>query len=53
VFVIQKGKRKIYSPASPNILKSEYELLQQNTFHVLDELGEKYKNSQNQTNIVF
>jgi len=53
VFVIQKGKRKIYSPASPDILRAEYESLQQNTFHVLDELGEKYKNSQNQTNIVF
>lgn len=53
VFVIQKGKRKIYSPASPDILRSEYENLQKNTFHVLDELGEKYKNSQNKTNIVF
>jgi sugar-specific transcriptional regulator TrmB len=53
VFVTLKGKRKIYSPASPDILRTEYESLQQNTFHVLDELGEKYKNSQNQTNIIF
>lgn len=53
VFVILRGKRKIYSPASPDVLKTEYEQLQKNTFHVLDELWEKYKNSQNQTNIIF
>ena len=53
VFVIKKWKRKIYSPASPDILKQEYETLQKNTFHVLDELGDKYKSSQNETNIVF
>ncbi len=53
VFVIQKGKRKIYSPASPEVLKQEYQELQKNTFHVLDELSEKYKNHQNQTNIIF
>jgi len=53
VFMIQKWKRKIYSPANPEVLKSEYEQLQKNTFHVLDELSEKYKNSENQTNIVF
>ena len=53
VFVIQKWKRKIYSPASPDILRTEYESLQKSTFHVLDELWEKYKNSENQTNIVF
>jgi len=53
VFVIQKWKRKIYSPASPDILRMEYESLQQNTFHILDELWEKYKNSENSTNIVF
>ena len=53
IFVIQKGKRKIYSPASPDILRAEYEKLQKNTFHVLDELSEKYKNSENKTNIVF
>jgi len=53
IFVIQKGRRKIYSPASPDILRTEYENLQKNTFHILDELWEKYKNSQNQTNIIF
>jgi len=53
IFVIQKWKRKIYSPASPDILKSEYKELQKNTFHVLDELSETYRNSENQTNIVF
>ncbi len=53
IFVIQKWKRKQYSPASPEVLKLEYEELQKNTFHVLDELTEKYKNSENQTNIVF
>lgn len=53
IFVTLKGKRKIYAPASPDMLRTEYESLQKNTFHVLDELGEKYKNSQNQTNIVF
>lgn len=53
IFVIRKGKRKIYSPASPEILKVEYEELQKNTFHVLDELSAKYENSENQTNIVF
>jgi len=52
-FVIKKWKRKIYSPANPDILRTEYEKLQQSTFYVLDELSEKYKNSENQTNIVF
>lgn len=53
VFVIRKWKRKIYSPASPDILRAEYENLQKSTFHVLDELSEKYQNAQNKTNIVF
>jgi len=53
VFMILKGKRKIYSAANPELLKTEYKELQKNTFYVLDELSEKYKNSENQTNIVF
>lgn len=53
VFVTEKWKRKIYSPASPEILKEEYQRIQTQTFHVLDELSEKYSNLENKTHITF
>jgi len=53
VFVTKKGKRNIYSAASPEILKSEYEVLQKNMNYALEELSKKHKNFQNQTHIIF
>lgn len=53
VFITKKWKRNIYAPASPELLKEEYMQLQKNTFHVLDELWDKYTNLENRTHITF
>ncbi len=53
VFVTRKWKRSIYSPASPDVLQSEYQELQKNSLQILSEMSEKYKNTQNQTHIIF
>ena len=53
VFVTLKGKRKIYTPASPELLKWEYRELQKNTFQALDELWGYYQNTQHKTHITY
>lgn len=53
VLVTEKWKRKIYSPTSPELLREEYQKIQSQTFHVLDEFSKKYQNQKNKIHITF
>ena len=53
IFTTKLGKRTLYHANNPQILRKEYEDIQKNTLYTLDDLEQKFKNQENNTDIYF